>query len=34
MKRIIKFIAGNPWSFLLAALPVTLPRNFCTGHRQ
>jgi len=24
MKRIIEFIAGNPWSFLLAALPVTL----------
>jgi Ca2+:H+ antiporter len=24
MKRIIEFIAGNPWSFLLAALPLTL----------
>ena len=24
MKRILGFIAGNPWSFLLAALPVTL----------
>ena len=24
MKRIIEFIAGNPWSFFLAALPVTL----------
>ena len=24
MKRIIEFIAGNPWSILLAALPVTL----------
>ena len=24
MKRIIEFIAGNPWSFLLAALPVIL----------
>ncbi len=24
MKRIIEFIAGNPWSVLLAALPLTL----------
>ncbi|HEY9152881.1 MAG TPA: calcium/proton exchanger [Anaerolineales bacterium] len=24
MKRIIEFIAGNPWSFLLLALPLTL----------
>ena len=24
MKRITEFIAGNPWSFLLAALPLTL----------